>query len=467
MSIIDEDREEVYTELQGSFDPGPDFLWGAATSSYQIEGAAREDGRGTSIWDYFSALPGKTYRGETGEVAVDHYHRMQDDVALMAQMGLKSYRFSIAWSRILPAGTGAINTAGLDFYNRLVDTLLAHHITPLATLYHWDLPLALHERGGWTNRDTAYAFADYAELMARWLGDRVDYWLTHNEPWCTAFLGYGVGTHAPGIQNVQAAVDVAHHVMLSHGLALPRMRAHTKPTAKLGIAINLYPVYPTDDRSETRHAARMMNAFKNGWFLDPIFKGQYPEHLFVDFQVNPPPIREGDMALISSPIDFLGINYYSRTLVPANEGARSIMDLQEVTTIPGSLYTDMHWEIYPRGLEDILQWVHKEYAPPSIMVTENGAAFDDEWNGADYVHDPQRLVYLREHIDAVGRAHRAGVPMSGYFAWSLLDNYEWAEGYSKRFGLVYVDYATQKRIVKDSGRWYTQFIKSQSTPTSE
>jgi len=476
MSITDEQRENIQsgrTSPQSEFDLGasfpPDFLWGAATAAYQIEGAVQEDGRGKSIWDYFSALPGKTYRGETGEVAADHYHRMQEDVALMAQMGLKSYRFSIAWPRIQPTGTGSVNTAGLDFYDRLVDTLLAHDITPLATLYHWDLPLPLHERGGWTNRDTASAFADYAEIAARHLGDRVEHWLTHNEPWCTAFLGYGIGIHAPGIQDTQAAVNVAHHVMVSHGLALPRIRACTKPTTQLGIAINLYPVYGVDDHPDTLHAVKMMNDFKNGWFLDPIFKGQYPERLFENFQVSPPPILPGDMELISSPIDFLGINYYTRTLVRsyASGAPGCISDLQEVTSVPDSLYTAMNWEIYPQGLEDILRWVHTEYAPPAIMVTENGAAFDDQWNPDDkHIHDAQRVAYLREHIRAIERASISGAPMRGYFAWSLLDNYEWAEGYSKRFGLVYVDYPTQQRIVKDSGNWYAKFIQKQASRTN-
>ena len=439
-----------------------DFLWGVATSAYQIEGAVHEDGRGDSIWDYFSHLPGKIYQNENADVAVDHYHRTQDDVALMAHLGLNSYRFSLAWPRILPEGTGKVNQAGLDFYDHLIDQLLAKGITPLVTLYHWDLPLHLHEQGGWTNRDTAYAFADYAEVVAQRLGDRVDNWITHNEPWCAAFLGYGSGVHAPGIKDLQASVDAAHHILLSHGLAVPRIRAHIRPTAKVGIAPNLYPVYAADASAETQKLVQKMDAFKNGWFLDPIFKGSYPEHLFADMHVSPPPIQSGDMALISSPIDVLGINYYSRTVMRGSEEqlARNIVDVQEVPAIPGSDYTVMNWEVFPQGLEDILRQVQEKYAPRSIFITENGCASDDTWNGSGAIRDTQRLSYLREHIRAISRAREAQVPVDGYYAWSLLDNYEWAEGYNKRFGIVYVDYATQQRVVKESGAWYRAFIRA-------
>ena len=450
----------------------PDFLWGTATSAYQIEGATREDGRGLSIWDSFAATPGKTYQGETGDIAINHYHTMEQDVTLMAEMGLNAYLFSISWPRVLPSGVGTANARGLDFYDRLVDTLLARSITPLIKLYHWDLPQALHERGGWLERDTAYAFADYAEVVAERLGDRVDWWLTHNEPWCSSYLGYGIGIHAPGICDLQSAVVAAHHVLLSHGLALPRLRAHTRPSAHLGIAIDCYPVYPGDERPETRTSVERADIFRNRWFLDPVFRGSYPDGLFADMAVYPPHMEENDLSIISTPIDFLGVNYYSRMLVrsPEQTNAPTLLPVEtnerqppyvEVTPIPGASYTEMGWEIYPDGLATTLQRLHHDYAPADLLITENGAAFQDHWDGNNHVNDPRRVQYLREHIQAVEQALQQGVPMRGYFAWSLMDNYEWTEGYSKRFGMVYVDYPTQRRIIKDSGHWYASFIASQ------
>ena len=443
----------------------PDFLWGTATSAYQIEGATRAHGRGPSIWDQFAATPGATYQGETGDIAADHYHRMEEDVALMQKLGLGAYRFSIAWPRVLPEGTGTINARGLDFYDRLVDTLLASGITPLVTLYHWDLPLALHERGGWLNRDTALAFADYAEVVARRLGDRVDWWLTHNEPWCAAFLGYGIGVHAPGIRDMRAAFLAGHHLLLSHGLALPRLRAHTSKTAQLGITLNLGPIYPEDDRPETLRAARRADAFVNRWFLDPIFSASYPEDLFADLAIAPPPLESNDLACIATPIDFLGVNYYSRKVVRAPREAHAThipRGFEEVTQVPGASYTQMGagWEVYPPGLTDLLVRVQRDYTPQAIVVTENGAAFEDTWDGNGTVSDPQRLSYIREHIHALEQALSQGVSLRGYFLWSLLDNFEWSEGYSKRFGMVYLDYPTQQRIVKESGRWYAEFVSS-------
>ncbi len=445
-----------------------DFLWGTATSAYQIEGATREDGRGLSIWDQFAATPGATHQGDTGDAAADHYHRMPEDVALMHELGVSAYRFSVSWPRVLPEGSGKVNTQGLDFYDRLVDTLLARGIAPAITLYHWDLPLALHERGGWLNRDTAYLFADYAEIIARRLGDRVNWWLTHNEPWCAAFLGYGIGIHAPGIRDMNAACVAGHYLLLSHGLALPRLRAHTGPGAQLGITLNLGAVYPYDHRVESLQAAGRADAFVNRWFLDPIFRGSYPQSLFADLRVPPPPVKDGDLALIAAPIDFLGVNYYSRRMVRARQegdaapgaGPNGWEDLNE---LPGAVYTEMGpgWEVYPAGLTDLLVRLHRDYAPRAIVVTENGAAFDDRWDGNGHVDDPQRLYYVREHIHALGRALNQGVPLRGYFLWSLLDNFEWAEGYSKRFGIVYVDYPSQRRIVKASGRWYAEFIAAQ------
>lgn len=446
----------------------PDFLWGAATSSYQIEGATNEDGRATSIWDRFAATPGKTYQGETGDIADDHYHRMPDDVALMSELRLSAYRFSVAWPRILPQGSAAVNEKGLDFYDRLVDMLLAKGITPLATLYHWDLPLSLHEKGGWLVRETAYAFADYAEVVAKRLGDRVHWWLTHNEPWCSAYLGYAMGVHAPGVCDTQMALNAGHHILLSHGLSVPRMRAHLSPHAQVGIALDFYPVYAADNRPETLRAVERADAFRNRWFLDPLFRGRYPDGLFSDMAAAPPSSCDDDFSIISSPIDFLGVNYYSRMLVRGNANTAATMkhapstdSYEAIERIPGASYTETGWEIFPHGLVDILTRIHQEYAPKSIIVTENGAAFHDQWDGDGHVADPQRVHYLEAHIRSVAQAIADGVPVRGYFAWSLLDNYEWSLGYSKRFGIVYVDYPTQRRIIKDSGKWYTSFLASQ------
>jgi beta-glucosidase len=446
-----------------------DFLWGTATSAYQVEGATREDGRGLSIWDEFAAAPGRTHAGETGERAADHYHRMEHDVALMADLGVNAYRFSIAWPRILPDGTGAVNPAGLAFYDRLVDALLAQGITPVATLYHWDLPLALYERGGWRVRATAYAFADYAEVVARALGDRVRWWVTQNEPWCTAYLGYCAGLHAPGIRgDAQGAVDVGHHVLLAHGLAMPRVRAHAGPQARVGLSLNLFPIFAAAAGIQTVHAVERADRFHNRWFLDPLFRGEYTPDLFADLGVAAPPIQAGDMEAIAAPLDFLGVNYYNRWSVrakpsPDGDGTAGtpLAAIDYVMEPATAAHTEMGWEVYPHGLSLVLEELTRVYHPPALLVTENGAAFTDVWNGNGRVSDPQRLAYLRDHLDAVAAALDHGVPVAGYFAWSLLDNYEWDQGYSMRFGLVYVDYATQRRIVKDSGRWYAGFIAAQ------
>lgn len=441
------------------------FLWGATTSAYQIEGATHEDGRADSIWDTFVRREGATERGETAEVAADHYHRMQEDVALMAELNLNAYRFSLSWSRILPQGTGTVNARGLDFYDRLVDALLARGICPVATLYHWDLPMTLHEKGGWLARETAHAFADYTEVVARRLGDRVSWWITINEPWCAAYWGYGLGTHAPGIADMQSAVVAAHHLLLAHGLAFPRIREQAQPQARIGITLNLTPVSAVDDRRETVQGVEKTDVLHNRWFLDPLFRGNYPERLFADLAVAHPPIERTDMALIATPLDFVGINYYSRLLLRARQRGtvRHVLApaYEPVVPVPGASYTEMAWEIYPQGLGDILLRVHQEYAPRLILVTENGAAFADQWDGSNPVRDERRVQYLQDHIHMLERARRQGVPLGGYFLWSLLDNYEWTDGYSKRFGIVYVDYATQRRLVKESGRWYAAFIEAQ------
>lgn len=455
-----------------------EFLWGAGTSAYQIEGATHEDGRGSSVWDVFAATPGRTHNGDTGAVAADHYHRMEQDVALLAELGLNAYRFSIAWPRILPQGTGTPNPAGLAFYDRLVDRLLEKGITPVATLYHWDQPQALYERGGWRSRETAYAFADYAEVVARRLGDRVRWWITQNEPWCSAYLGYVTGQHAPGIRgDAQGAVAVAHHLLLAHGLAVPRLRAAVRE-ARVGIALNLFPIFAADARQETVRAVERANAFHNRWFLDPLFRGDYPAGLFADLGADPPPMRTEDSRVIGTPIDFLGVNYYNRWIVRANHHAAD-GDGQgvgqgdgragyEYATAPsGATLTTMGWEVYPHGLDLVLEDLSRTYRPNAILITENGAAFADEWNGDGLVSDPQRVAYLREHLAEVDAALAHGVPVAGYFVWSLLDNFEWDQGYSKRFGLVYVDFGTQRRIIKDSGRWYAEFVaarRAHSTP---
>jgi beta-glucosidase len=448
-----------------------DFLWGASTSAYQTEGATRDDGRGPSVWDRFAASPGRTFEGQTGEVAADHYHQMPRDVALMADLGLNAYRFSLAWPRILPQGSGQVNAKGLDFYDRLVDALLAEEIAPIATLYHWDLPLALYTRGGWRARETAYAFADYAEVVARKLGDRVRWWITQNEPWCSAYLGYVEGVHAPGIRDdIQAAVDGGHHLLLAHGLALPRIRTHARPDARVGMSLNLFPIFAGDGEAETVRAVERADRFHNRWFLDPLYRGEYTAGLFADLGAAPPPIQDGDMALISAPTEFLGVNYYNRWIVRAKaqsdgksgQGVHTPLSAVEYSALPGdATRTAMGWEVYPHGLALALEDVMRSYHPAALLVTENGAAYDDIWNGNGRVSDPLRVAYLRDHLDAVAAALAQGVPVAGYFVWSLLDNFEWAEGYSKRFGLIYVDYATQRRIVKDSGRWYAGFIAAQ------
>ena len=458
MSISDDVQHQTLTDASLSRAFPATFLWGAATSSYQVEGAIHEDGRGQSTWDVFAATPGKTYHGETGEVAADHYHRMPQDVELMAQLGIGTYRFSLAWPRILPDGRGRINTRGLDFYDRLVDALLAKGIHPIATLYHWDLPLALYNEGGWLNRNTAYAFAEYAEVVARQLGDRVSTWITHNEPWCSAYLGYGTGVHAPGIQDMQSAAIVGHHLLLSHGLAVPRLRTHTKAGTQVGIALNFTPMYPADDTPETAQAVARADALSNRWFVEPLYKGAYPEHLFEDMGVQAPPMQDNDLAVISTPLDFLGVNNYSRVVVRGNSAKSD--EVEFVAPIPGASYTAMDWEIYPQAIGDLLTRLHKEYGVPSLLVTENGAAFDDVVGSDGEVNDARRVEYLREHIRSVGHVLEQGVPIQGYIVWSLLDNYEWAEGYSKRFGIIYVDYATQKRIIKESGHWYAALIET-------
>ena len=425
-----------------------DFVWGASTAAYQIEGAWNEDGRGESIWDRFCHTPGKIENGDTGDIACDHYHRWPEDIALMKRLGLKAYRFSIAWPRIYPQGRGALNQAGVDFYSRLVDALLAANIRPVITLYHWDLPQALEDQGGWVARETAYAFADYAETMVHQLGDRVRHWTTFNEPWCTAFSGYFYGEHAPGVKDEQLALQAAHHTLLAHGLALQAMRT-VNTTIKAGIVLNLWSVETVRDTPADRALVERAWQRDPGWFLDPLFHAEYPLLAWQEREAVAPEAQPGDLKLIAQPLDFLGINNYHRVLLESN-GAR--------VRPPESEYTDMGWEVHAPGLHRLLNTLHQRYPATPLYIIENGAAFPDEISPDGLVHDPRRVNYLRDHIGAVHAALQDGVDVRGYFAWSLLDNFEWAQGYSKRFGLIYVDYPTQRRVIKDSGHWYAQVV---------
>ena len=423
-----------------------DFVWGAATAAYQIEGAWNADGKGESIWDRFAHTPGKIDNGDTGDVACDHYHRYRDDVALMRQLGLRAYRFSISWPRVLPAGRGATNPAGLDFYERLVDELLAANIQPYVTLYHWDLPQALE--GGWVNRDTAGYFADYAALVVRRLGDRVRTWTTLNEPWVSAFIGYREGQHAPGLQDEKLALQAAHHLLVAHGLAAQAMRA-ISAQLNVGIVLDMFPVEAGTDSAQDQVIADSAWQHRTGWFIDPLLRASYPSDAWRTLGNNAPAVSPDDFALIAQPLDFLGVNYYSRELIQKGVS---------IKLVPGSEYTEMGWEVHAPALGRLLLRLKRDYALPPIYITENGAAFRDEISTDGRIHDPRRLNYVREHLRELHQAIEAGVDMRGYFLWSLFDNFEWSFGFSKRFGIVYVDYATQKRIIKDSGEWYARVI---------
>ncbi|MBC7233942.1 MAG: beta-glucosidase [Chloroflexi bacterium] len=440
------------------------FLWGVSTSAYQIEGAVDEDGRGLSIWDTFCRQPGKVRNGENGDVAADHYHRWQEDVHIMAELGLKAYRFSIAWPRILPSGYGAVNPKGLDFYGRLVDALLAKGIEPFPTLYHWDLPQALQDRGGWPNRDTAYYFAEYAQVIAEALGDRVTYWITHNEPFVAAVLGYFTGEHAPGVQDPVAAFQAGHHLLLSHGLAAQALRETARLRPHVGIALNLSPVYPASESEADRQAAVRFDGVLNRMFLDPLFRRQYPQDLLNLLGGLFPQPEPGDLDRIGAPLDFLGVNYYSRIVVRHDPEFPLIQAVQ--VQPEGAEYSQM-WEIYPQGMYDLLTRIWADYRPAYVLVTENGIPVADAPDLDGRVRDERRIRYLRDHLVQVHRAMSDGVPLRGYFVWSLLDNFEWAHGYAMRFGLVYVDYATQQRIVKDSGRWYAQVVAENGVRVGE
>jgi beta-glucosidase len=444
------------------------FLWGAATSAYQIEGAVDEDGRGPSIWDTFCARPRAVRHGDTGAITCDHYHRWREDLDLLTELRLSAYRFSIAWPRIHPTGRGAVNQPGLDHYRRLVDTLLERSITPAVTLYHWDLPQPLQDAGGWPARSTADAFAEYAMIVADALGDRVPLWITLNEPWVSSFLGYGSGRHAPGVRDGRAALLAAHHQLLAHGLAAGGLRG---TAGAVGVTLNLSPVWPAGRDAADAAAAQRMDGNRNKWFLDPILTGAYPADLVEwyggDFDGI---VRDGDLGLVSAPLDFLGVNYYFRTHVVAGdppadrEGVLPLLGAH-VENPPFVPVTAMGWPIEPDGLTELLTRLRRDYPGlPPVYVTENGAAFDDYVDPEGGVDDEERIAYLQGHLRALHDAIGAGVDVRGYFCWSLLDNFEWAEGYGRRFGLYYVDYLAQRRIAKASARWYAEVAARNAVP---
>jgi beta-glucosidase len=441
-----------------------DFIWGVATASYQIEGSPKADGKGESIWDRFSHTPGKTRDGETADVACDHYRRYAEDVDLMADLGIEAYRFSIAWPRIYPQGTGQPNARGIAFYERLVDRLLERGIRPVVTVYHWDLPQALQDRGGWANRDTVGRYVDYAETVFRALGDRVSMWITHNEPWVAAFLGHYNGEHAPGITDLRVALASAHHLLLSHAGAVDAYRALGQATP-IGISLNLWPVEPASDRQEDAAATTIADGYQNRWFLDPLFRGAYPQDVLELWERLAPPLswlRDADLAQISRPIDFLGVNYYTRSKVRADRSRE--LGYAAVEPPPGTPMTTMPWEITPETLTALLVRLKNEYGGVPLYITENGAAFPDRMEADGTVHDPERVEFLGQHFLAALRAIEKGVDLRGYFVWSLMDNFEWAKGYGQRFGIVYVDYPTQRRIAKDSARFYQKVIADREVP---
>jgi len=434
-----------------------DFLWGAATSAYQIEGSPLADGAGPSIWHEFAHTPGRVRNGDTGDVACDHYRRYRDDVALMKELGLNAYRFSISWSRVLPEGRGRVNPPGLGFYERLVDALLEQGIQPMLTLYHWDLPAALDRRGGWLNPDSAHWFADYAQMLFRALDDRVKLWVTLNEPWVVVDGGYLHGVLAPGQRNRFVTPHAAHNLLRAHAAAMQSYRAIGRH--QIGLVVNLEPKYPATASAEDLAATLRADAYWNRQYLDPVFLGAYPSELAEIFGAAWPTFPAADLDFIRQPLDFLGVNYYSRQVVrhdPQDWPLQAARIRQ-----PRHTYTDLDWEVYPQGLTDILEWVAQRYGPLPLYITENGAAFYDPPQTDDLTDDPLRQRYLRDHLRAALAARQKGVDLRGYFAWSLLDNFEWAHGYSPRFGLVHVDYATQQRTIKASGRFYAKVIHSQ------
>ena len=458
----------------------PDFVWGSATASYQIEGAATEDGRGPSIWDTYSHTPGRTLNGDTGDVAVDHYHRWAEDLEHIKALGLDAYRFSIAWPRVQPGGSGAFNQAGLDFYSRLVDRLLELGVRPVATMYHWDLPQELEDAGGWPARETALRFQDYAAGIVGALGDRVHTWTTLNEPWCSAYLGYASGVHAPGRTDPAAALAAVHHLNLAHGLA-GRVVRETAPAAELSVTLNLHVSRPDSDSDADRDAVRRIDAVGNRAFLGPMLDGAYPADLLADTAsvTDWSFVHEGDEKAAAQPLDVLGVNFYSTARVRTWDGASPRSDADghgssahspwvaadDVDFLPQpGPHTAMGWNIDPGGMTELLLRLRDQYPEQPLMITENGAAFDDVVSPDGAVHDANRVDYLHRHIDAVGDAIDQGADVRGYFVWSLLDNFEWSFGYDRRFGIIRVDYETQERTWKDSAHWYQRLVATDELP---
>ncbi|WNM35298.1 GH1 family beta-glucosidase [Streptomyces sp. Li-HN-5-11] len=459
----------------------PAFLWGAATSAYQIEGAVREDGRTPSIWDTFSHTPGRTAGGETGDIAVDHYHRYREDVALMAELGLNAYRFSVSWPRVQPTGRGPAVQVGLDFYRRLVDELLAHGIKPAVTLYHWDLPQELEDAGGWPERDTAFRFAEYAQIVGEALGDRVEQWITLNEPWCSAFLGYGSGVHAPGRTEPPASLRAAHHLNLAHGLGAQALRSVMPSRNQVAVSLNSSVVRTVSQSPADLAAAQKIDDLANGVFHGPMLHGAYPETLLAatssitDWSY----VLDGDLERINQPLDALGLNYYTPALVSAADaapkgpradghGASSHSPWPGADDVafhqtPGDR-TEMGWTVDPTGLHELITRYTREAPGLPLYVTENGAAYDDKVESDGRVHDPERIAYLHSHLSAVRQAITDGADVRGYYLWSLMDNFEWSYGYGKRFGAVYVDYASLTRTPKSSAHWYGRAARTGELP---
>jgi beta-glucosidase len=438
-------------------------LWGTATASYQVEGAVNEGGRGQSIWDTFARTPGRVLHGDTGDVACDHFHLWEQDLDLMQEMGLNAYRLSIAWPRVQPSGVGKSNREGIDFYKRLLEGLRARGVAPAVTLYHWDLPQVLEDDGGWLNRDTALRFGDYAALVVGELKDYADLWITLNEPWVSAYLGYGLGVHAPGHSDLSEAVTAAHHLLLAHGLGARAARQELGEAGQIGVTLNLHTCYPGTERPEDVAATARVEEYCNDWFLEPVLRGRYPELLKGIFSGTgwEAALRAGDLEIIAAPIDFLGVNYYyphvilatDNPVVPKGRGFPTVLRAVEDGSRPWAR-TGAGWPIHAPGLAELLVELHKKYDGVPLYVTENGAAYGDYVGPDGRVMDTERVQYLEDHIAAVHNALSAGVDLRGYFCWSFMDNFEWAAGYSQRFGLVWVDYPSQRRIVKSSGRWY-------------
>ena len=440
--------------MSTSFPQG--FYWGTATASFQIEGASREDGKGESIWDRFCATPGKILTGETGDPACDSYHRYADDIALMKAMNNNAYRFSITWPRVVPDGDGAISQAGLAYYDRLVDGLLEAGIAPFATLYHWDLPQALQDKGGWASRATIDAYVRYCDVTVTKLGDRVKNWMTFNEPWCVSILSNLIGEHAPGLHDEKIALQVAHNVLVSHGLVVPVIRQRC-PDGKVGIVLNFEPTYPNTDTEADAKAARLHHAKYNEWFLNPISGRGYPQDAWADYGANVPQVEPGDIEKMSPALDFLGVNFYTRRVVHNSAGGSGtrVLHQRDNDNVSGR-----DWEINPQALYDLLTWLHKDYGFKQVLVTENGISLKDEVEADGSIHDPARIDYIRQHLDVVLKLIKEGMPLGGYFVWSLMDNFEWAFGTASRFGLCWTDFETQKRTLKDSAHWYGRVARA-------